>query len=358
MKDEKNPAQELREKLFAQPKHAALRMSDDEIAAAFEWCEGYKTFLSDNRTEREITAFSQKLAETRGFEKFDSSKKYSAGDKVWFNVKEKAIILAVFGTRPLSDGVKIAAAHIDSPRLDVKPNPMYEDCEIALFKTHYYGGIKKYQWPTVPLSLHGVIVKADGEKITVSIGDKEGEPQFVISDLLPHLDSTMGERKASQVIKGEELNVLIGSMPFRSDEGSDLVKLNILKLLNEKYGITESDFLSAELELVPASRVSDIGFDRSFIASYGHDDRVCAYAELAGIFDAVSPKKTAVCIFADKEEIGSMGVSGMQSRAFETFMADLCEQQDVHLRDCFENSFCVSADVCTLARNSSKYMAL
>ena len=232
MKDEKNPAQELREKLFAQPKHAALRMSDDEISAAFEWCEGYKTFLSDNRTEREITAFSQKLAEARGFEKFDSSKKYSAGDKVWFNVKEKAIILGVFGTRPLSDGVKIAAAHIDSPRLDVKPNPMYEDCEIALFKTHYYGGIKKYQWPTVPLSLHGVIIKADGEKITVSIGDKEGEPQFVISDLLPHLDSTMGERKASQVIKGEELNVLIGSMPFRSDEGSDLVKLNILKLLN------------------------------------------------------------------------------------------------------------------------------
>ena len=232
MKDEKNPAQELREKLFAQPKHAALRMSDDEISAAFEWCEGYKSFLDENRTEREITAFSQKLAESRGFEKFDSSKKYSAGDKVWFNVKEKAIILAVFGTRPLSDGVKIAAAHIDSPRLDVKPNPMYEDCEIALFKTHYYGGIKKYQWPTVPLSLHGVIVKADGEKITVSIGDKEGEPQFVISDLLPHLDSTMGERKASQVIKGEELNVLIGSMPFRSDEGSDLVKLNILKLLN------------------------------------------------------------------------------------------------------------------------------
>ena len=269
MKDEKNPAQELKEKLFAQPKHAALRMSDEEIASAFEWCEGYKSFLDENRTEREITAFSQKLAESRGFEKFDSSKKYSAGDKVWFNVKEKAIIFAVFGTRPLSDGVKIAAAHIDSPRLDVKPNPLYEDCEIALLKTHYYGGIKKYQWPTVPLSLHGVIVKADGEKLTVSIGDRDGEPQFVISDLLPHLDSTMGERKASQVIKGEELNILVGSLPFRSDEGSDLVKLNIMKLLNEKYGITESDFLSAELELVPAARVSDIGFDRSLIGGYG-----------------------------------------------------------------------------------------
>ena len=345
MKDEKNPAQELREKLFAQPKHAALRMSDDEISAAFEWCEGYKSFLDENRTEREITAFSQKLAEARGFEKFDSSKKYSAGDKVWFNVKEKAIILAVFGTRPLSDGVKIAAAHIDSPRLDVKPNPMYEDCEIALFKTHYYGGIKKYQWPTVPLSLHGVIVKADGEKITVSIGDKEGEPQFVISDLLPHLDSTMGERKASQVIKGEELNVLIGSMPFRSDEGSDLVKLNILKLLNEKYDITESDFLSAELELVPASRVSDIGFDRSLIGAYGHDDRVCAYAELAAILQLDVPEKSAVCIFADKEEIGSEGVSGMQSEAFEHFMKTLCGMQSVELTDCFANSFCISADV-------------
>ena len=345
MKDEKNPAQELKEKLFAQPKHAALRMSDEEIASAFEWCEGYKSFLDENRTEREITAFSQKLAESRGFEKFDSSKKYSAGDKVWFNVKEKAIILAVFGTRPLSDGVKIAAAHIDSPRLDVKPNPLYEDCEIALLKTHYYGGIKKYQWPTVPLSLHGVIVKADGEKLTVSIGDRDGEPQFVITDLLPHLDSTMGERKASQVIKGEELNILVGSLPFRSDEGSDLVKLNIMKLLNEKYGITESDFLSAELELVPAARVSDIGFDRSLIASYGHDDRVCGYAALRALLDIETPDKTAVCVLADKEEIGSMGVTGMQSAVFETFLSDLCDSQNVPLKVCFENSFCLSADV-------------
>ncbi len=345
MKDEKNPAQELREKLFAQPKHAALRMSDDEISAAFEWCEGYKTFLSDNRTEREITAFSQKLAEARGFEKFDSSKKYSAGDKVWFNVKEKAIILAVFGTRPLSDGVKIAAAHIDSPRLDVKPNPMYEDCEIALFKTHYYGGIKKYQWPTVPLSLHGVIIKADGEKITVSIGDKEGEPQFVISDLLPHLDSTMGERKASQVIKGEELNVLIGSMPFRSDEGSDLVKLNILKLLNEKYGITESDFLSAELELVPASRVSDIGFDRSLIGAYGHDDRVCAYPEITALFDSIDTSKTVFAVLADKEETGSDGVTGMQGELFSDILWEVCEAKNANYRIVKANSKCLSADV-------------
>ena len=345
MKDEKNPAQELREKLFAQPKHAALRMSDDEISAAFEWCEGYKTFLSDNRTESEITAFSQKLAEARGFEKFDSSKKYSAGDKVWFNVKEKAIILAVFGTRPLSDGVKIAAAHIDSPRLDVKPNPMYEDCEIALFKTHYYGGIKKYQWPTVPLSLHGVIVKADGEKITVSIGDKEGEPQFVISDLLPHLDSTMGERKASQVIKGEELNVLIGSMPFRSDEGSDLVKLNIMKLLNEKYDITESDFLSAELELVPASRVSDIGFDRSLIGGYGHDDRVCAYPALMAALDCPNPSYTTVTVLTDKEETGSDGVTGLNSMYTFHFLQQLCAGQGADYITACKAAKCLSADV-------------
>ena len=346
MKDEKNPAQELREKLFAQPKHAALRMSDDEISAAFEWCEGYKTFLSDNRTEREITAFSQKLAEARGFEKFDSSKKYSAGDKVWFNVKEKAIILAVFGTRPLSDGVKIAAAHIDSPRLDVKPNPMYEDCEIALFKTHYYGGIKKYQWPTVPLSLHGVIVKADGEKITVSIGDKEGEPQFVISDLLPHLDSTMGERKASQVIKGEELNVVIASRPFKDDDVSEKIKLNLLNILFEKYGIVERDFLSAELELVPAFTVDDIGFDRSLIGGYGHDDRVCSYPALQAILDVDdAPEYTALTVLTDKEETGSDGNTGLNSSYLKYFIEDLARLEGCEGRDVLSNSKCLSADV-------------
>ena len=349
MKDEKNPAQELKEKLFAQPKHAALRMSDEEIASAFEWCEGYKSFLDENRTEREITAFSQKLAESRGFEKFDSSKKYSAGDKVWFNVKEKAIILAVFGTRPLSDGVKIAAAHIDSPRLDVKPNPLYEDCEIALLKTHYYGGIKKYQWPTVPLSLHGVIVKADGEKLTVSIGDRDGEPQFVISDLLPHLDSTMGERKASQVIKGEELNILVGSLPFRSDEGSDLVKLNIMKLLNEKYGITESDFLSAELEIVPAGKARDCGLDRSMVLAYGQDDRVCAFTSLFAMLDVEEVEHTACCILVDKEEIGSVGATGMHSRFFENTVAELVAltegESDLKVRRALMNSRMLSSDV-------------
>lgn len=345
MKDEKISAKELREKLFAQPKHAALRMSDEEISAAFDWCEGYKSFLSDYRTEREITTAVENMAQARGFSKFDPTKKYSAGDKVWFNVKEKAIILTVFGTRPLSDGVKIAAAHIDSPRLDVKPNPLYEECELALFKTHYYGGIKKYQWPTVPLSLHGVIVLADGSKVTVSMGDKEGEPQFVISDLLPHLDKNMAERKATDVIKGEELNVLIGSMPFRSDEGSDLVKLNILKLLNEKYGIVESDFLSAELELVPAARVSDIGFDRSLIGGYGHDDRVCAYPALMAAFDCPNPSYTTVTVLTDKEEIGSTGNTGLSSAYLQFFVEDLARTQGLEGRDVLRVSECLSADV-------------
>lgn len=345
MQDEKISAKELREKLFAQPKHAALRMSDEEISAAFDWCEDYKTFLGDYRTEREITAAVEKMAEERGFTKFDPTKKYSAGDKVWFNVKEKAIILTVFGTRPLSDGVKIAAAHIDSPRLDVKPNPVYEDCEMALLKTHYYGGIKKYQWPTVPLSLHGVIVRADGSKVTVSIGDKDDEPQFVITDLLPHLDKNMAERRATEVIKGEELNVLIGSMPFKSDEGSDLVKLNILKLLNEKYGIVESDFLSAELELVPAARVSDIGFDRSLIGGYGHDDRVCAYPALMAAFDCPNPSYTTVTVLTDKEEIGSTGNTGLSSAYLQFFVEDLARTQGLEGRDVLRVSECLSADV-------------
>ena len=344
MKDEKNPAQELREKLFAQPKHAALRMSDDEISAAFEWCEGYKTFLSDNRTEREITAFSQKLAEARGFEKFDSSKKYSAGDKVWFNVKEKAIILAVFGTRPLSDGVKIAAAHIDSPRLDLKPTPLYEDSEMAYFKTHYYGGIRKYQWVTIPLQLRGVVAKKDGSVVDVCIGEA-GEPQLVITDLLPHLGGEQGRKPLNEAVPGETLNLLVGSRPIGDSEDKDRVKLHVMKRLHDKYGITESDFASAELEAVPAAEAVDIGIDGSMIGSYGHDDRVCGYAALRALLDIETPDKTAVCVLADKEEIGSEGVSGMLSQAFEWFMGDMCRTQGVALSDCFANSFCLSADV-------------
>ena len=345
MKDEKTPIEELREKLFAAPKHAALRMDEEEIERAFEWCEGYKDFLGSYKTEREVTAYAQKLAQKNGFEEFDSSKSYKSGDKVFFNIKEKAFILTVFGKRPLSDGVKIAAAHIDSPRLDLKPNPLYEDLELAMLKTHYYGGIKKYQWATIPLSLHGVIIRKDGSKVTVSIGDKQGEPQFVITDLLPHLGGEQAKRSLSQGIKGEELNILIGSLPFRSDSGSELVKLNILKILNEKYGIVEADFLSAELELVPAMPVTDIGFDRSIIGGYGHDDRVCAYPAIMAAVDCPAPEYTTVTVLADKEETGSQGNTGLSSAFLQFFIEDLAKTQGLEGRDVLRASECLSADV-------------
>lgn len=343
--EEKSQAELLREQLFAQPKHAAQRMSDEEIKTAFDWCEGYKDFLCKNKTEREITTAVISLAKENGFTEFDSNKKYAAGDKVYFNVKEKAIILTVFGKRSLADGVKIAAAHIDSPRIDIKPNPIYEDLELALFKTHYYGGIKKYQWTTIPLSLHGVIIRKDGSKLTVNIGEDENDPQFVITDLLPHLADEQAKRTLGQGVKGEELNVLIGSMPFRSDSGSELVKLNILKLLNEKYGIVESDFLSAELEMVPAAKVTDLGFDRSMIGGYGHDDRVCAYPALRASLDCTKPDFTTVTVLTDKEEIGSVGNTGLSSAYLEYFIQDLAKTQGLEGRDVLRKSECLSADV-------------
>ena len=335
----------LREQLLRNDKNGYDTLDEAQLAEMEAYCADYKAFLNAGKTERLSARAAIAAAEAKGFVQYRRGMALKAGDKVYTCNRGKGLMLAVIGKESLAEGAQIAAAHIDSPRLDVKPNPMYEDCEIALFKTHYYGGIKKYQWPTVPLSLHGVIVKADGEKITVSIGDKEGEPQFVISDLLPHLDSTMGERKASQVIKGEELNVLIGSMPFRSDEGSDLVKLNIMKLLNEKYDITESDFLSAELELVPASRVSDIGFDRSLIGGYGHDDRVCAYPALMAALDCPNPSYTTVTVLTDKEEIGSVGNTGLSSAYLQFFIEDLAKTQGLEGRDVLRASECLSADV-------------
>lgn len=345
---EKSKAEQLQEELFLKPKHAMRGgLADAEIERADQFCEDYKVFLNSAKTEREAAGFFCRKAEALGFTPFNPQKKYHAGDKVYRLNREKAIILAVIGEKSVGEGVRIAAAHIDSPRLDLKPNPLYEDFEMALFKTHYYGGIKKYQWTAIPLSLHGVIIRRDGSKINVSIGEQPDEPKFVVTDLLPHLAQEQMKRTLADGVRGEELNILIGSRPFRSDEGSELVKLNIMKLLHEKYGIVESDFLSAELELVPAFPVCDIGFDRSMIGAYGQDDRVCAYAELRAILDLDgAPERTAVCILADKEEIGSDGVSGMQSQAFEAFMADLCEQQDVALRHCFARSFCLSADVC------------
>ena len=346
MSKEKTEVELLKEELFMENQHTAKVIDDAEMSVAFEFCEGYKKFLNACKTEREATEYAVAAAREQGFEEFDNTKAYKAGDKIYYVNRGKAIILAVMGKKSVGEGVKIAAAHIDSPRLDLKPNPLYEDKEIALFKTHYYGGVKKYQWVTIPLSLHGVVVKRDGSIVNVNIGENEGDPQFVITDLLPHLGKSQMERNAREVIKGEELNILVGSLPFKSDSGSELVKLNIMKILNEKYGIVERDFLTAELEAVPAMPVSDIGFDRSMIGGYGHDDRVCAYPALQAIFELDgAPEYTAVTVLADKEETGSMGNTGLQSDYLRFFLADLGRAEGLMGRDVLSKSKCLSADV-------------
>lgn len=336
---------ELKNTLFYNPVNAAAECKENIIAAADAFAEGYKSFLDNAKTEREAVAAIISKAEALGFSAFESGKKYAAGDKIYFNNRGKAVILAVIGTKPVSEGVKIAAAHIDSPRLDLKPCPLYEDNELALFKTHYYGGIKKYQWVTIPLALHGVVYKKKGECVTVKIGEEPGEPQFVISDILPHLGAEQGKRSLSDGIKGEELNVLVGSRPFKDAEGSELVKLNILNLLYEKYGITEADFLSAELEIVPAFKASDIGFDRSMIGSYGHDDRVCAYPAAEAAFSAENPAYTVLSVLTDKEETGSDGNTGLNSDYLFGFITRLAEANGFKGYEVISKSECLSADV-------------
>ena len=336
--------EELRQSLLAAPKNGYTRIPVEERAEMEAYCKRYMAFMDAAKTERESTAWAVAEAEKRGFVPFKPGMSVQPGDKIYYNNRGKSIALAVIGTEPLSSGANICAAHEDSPRMDIKPNPLYEDSEIAYFKTHYYGGIKKYQWPTLPLALHGVVCTKDGRTVNVTVGEDPADPVLMISDLLLHLAGDQMQKTAAQVIAGEQLNVILGSEPL-AGEGSDLVKLHIMQWLNEKYGIVESDFLSAELNVVPAGPCREVGLDRSLIAAYGHDDRVCVYAELEALFTIGTPTKTAVCILADKEEIGSVGFSGMQSHFFEHFMGGLCDAQNVKLEDCFANSFCLSADV-------------
>lgn len=338
---------ELKEKLFSTKKNGYKVISDSQKKETFDFCEGYKEFLNTYKTERECVQGAKAMLESAGFEKFDETRTepYPAGAKVYKIQRNKAVLAAVIGKKPATAGVRIAAAHIDSPRLDLKPNPLYEDNELAYFKTHYYGGIKKYQWPTVPLSLHGIVSLADGSEVTVNIGENEGDPQFVITDILPHLDREQMSRKITDIIRGEELNVLVGSVPFSSDDESELVKLGILNLLFEKYGMTEDDFVSAELTLVPAAPVRDIGFDRSLIGGYGHDDRVCSYTALRAVVEAGVPENTVLTILADKEEIGSDGNTGMNSAFLKDFVADLARFEGKLAHDVLRNSTCLSADV-------------
>ena len=333
---------DIREKLFYEQKNGYDLISTDERLALEDYCRGYMDFLDSSRMEREAVRNAVALAREQGFVEYVPGMALAPGMKIYRNNRGKALMLAVIGEMPLSAGAVIAGAHVDSPRLDLKQITMYEADEMCYFKTHYYGGIKKYQWVTIPLELHGAVVLKSGEVVNVVIGREPGEPKFVITDLLPHLAADQMKKTMTEGFTGEGLNLLIGSAPY-ADDGKDRVKLAVMSVLNDMYGITEEDLLSAELAAVPAFDVCEIGLDRSLIGGYGHDDRVCAYAELKAIFDVQLPART--CILADKEETGSDGVTGMQSAAFDCFMEDLCAAQGVPLRRCYENSFCLSADV-------------
>ena len=342
---EESRGEQLRRALAYEKKNGYDRLQPGELEAMDAYCAGYKQFLDAGKTERECVDRTIALAEASGFRPYIRGMELNPGDKVYQVNRGKAIMLAVMGKKSLADGVNIGAAHIDSPRLDLKQNPLYEADEMAFLKTHYYGGIRKYQWVTIPLELHGVVALKSGQVIRVSVGNGEGDPLFTIDDLLPHLGAEQSKKPLGEAIPAENLNILVGSRPLSDDEGKDRVKITVLELLNRKYGIVEEDFISAELSAVPAFKACDIGFDRSLIGAYGHDDRVCAYAALAALLQLGTPDRTAICMLADKEEIGSEGVTGMKSECFDTFMADLCAGQGVLPRACYEKSFCLSADV-------------
>ncbi|MBR6045823.1 MAG: aminopeptidase [Ruminococcus sp.] len=343
--EKKTTGEQLADKLLSNHKHAGLLLEDEEIKTAFEFCEDYKSYLDTAKTERESVIETVRLAQAAGFKEFVRGKKYKAGEKFYFVNRGKAVILGVMGKLPLDSGIRLAAAHIDSPRLDLKQNPLYEDMEFALFKTHYYGGIKKYQWAAIPLSLHGVVIKADGEAVTVNIGEDDNDPIFCVTDLLPHLAQQQMKRTPAELIKGEELNLLIGSMPFKDDKVSKKVKLNIMSMLNEKYGIVEDDFMSAELEIVPQFKARDLGFDRSMIGAYGQDDSSCAYTALKAILDTKKPQHTCLTCLTDKEETGSDGNTGLNSSYLAYFIDDLARAYGLCGHNVISASECLSADV-------------
>ncbi len=355
---------ELKESLLYAPKNGLSVISETEREQMNAYCARYAAFMDACKMEREATEWAVAEAEKKGFKPLVPGMDVKPGDKIYMNNRGKSFLCAVIGTESLEKGANICAAHIDSPRLDLKPQPLYEDAEIAYFKTHYYGGIKKYQWTCTPLALHGVVYRKDGTVVKVTIGENDNDPILMVSDLLIHLSADQLKKTLAEGIVAEQLNVILGTEPVVG-EGSDLVKLNVMRILNEKYGIVEADFRSAELTIVPAGKCREVGLDRSLLGAYGHDDRVCAYAQLEPILNLENPKHTAVCVLADKEEIGSVGISGMQSHAFEYFMGELCDAQGVKLSRCFAASFCLSADVTnafdpnfaeTCARRNNSYL--
>ena len=335
---------ELKERLLSSRKNGFDRIDAAELAAVNAYCKDYMAFLDAGKTERLCAAEAVHLAEQVGYRPLKRGEALKPGDKVYVCNRGKSVLLAHIGTKPISKGAQITAAHIDSPRLDLKPNPLYEDTELAYFKTHYYGGIRKYQWVTIPMELHGVVALTDGRTVTVNIGGDDGDPKLVITDLLPHLGQEQNKKTLAEGIMGEQLNLLLGSKPI-SGEGSDRVKLSVMQLLNEKYGITEDDFTSAELEAVPAVKATEIGLDRSMIGAYGHDDRVDAYPALMAEIEVQHPAHTTVCILTDKEEVGSDGVTGMNSMYAYHFLQQLCAAAGVDSIAAFQASKCLSADV-------------
>jgi len=328
--------------LSYQNKNAFDVLSEAELKEAQEYCEGYKKFLDNGKTERFCVSYAVSLAEKEGFVPFVDGKKYNAGDKVYLVQKNHAAIFAVIGSESPEKGFNITAAHVDAPRLDLKPSPLYEDNGMAYFKTHYYGGVRKYQWVTRPLALCGVVCKKDGTSVNVNIGSDPSDPIFMITDLLPHLAKDQSQKPLAGAFAGESLNILLGSEPEK-DEEKDKVREYVLKALNQKYGINEADLLTAEISVVPAENARDLGFDRSLIASYGHDDRVCAYPCFTALLKTTAPKKTCVCVFADKEEIGSVGVTGLRSDFMTNFLLALCD--GYNSRIAFANSAAISSDV-------------
>lgn len=335
---------ELQKQLTWEFPHIA-KEAPDQTKEAAEYCEGYKAFLNKAKTEREFVAEAVRILSENGYQEYEIGKKYETGDKVYFINRKKALIMTTFGCRPLEEGIRLNIAHIDSPRLDLKPNPLYEKTDLAFLKTHYYGGIRKYQWATIPLAMHGVVITKDGTAVDICIGEDEGDPVFCVTDLLPHLAAEQNERKLKDGIKGEELNVLVGSIPYAGEEIKEPVKLLVLKLLNEKYGMTEKDFTRAEIEMVPAVKATDVGLDRSLVGAYGQDDKVCAYTAMTAEMATEKPEYTTVTVLADKEEIGSVGNTGLDSDFSLHYIEYLADAAGADVKTVLRNSICLSSDV-------------
>ena len=341
---EKTPNQQLAEKLLYKPAYVADKDADVK-QKAHDFAEGYKKFLDAGKTEREVAAESEQMLKDAGYQQFDPKKTYKPGDKIYFVQYNKAVVASTIGTKSFEDGFHLVIAHTDSPRLDLRPTPLYESDHLSYFKTHYYGGIRKYQWPTIPLALHGVVCREDGTTVTITIGENDEDPVFTITDLLPHLGREQNQKKLPDAITAENLNVVLGSLPIADADAENRIKLSILGLLNEMYGITERDFVTAEIEIVPAFKARDVGLDRSMIGAYGHDDRVDAYPALMAEIEVQHPAHTTVCILTDKEEVGSDGVTGMNSMYAYHFLQQLCAATGVDSIAAFQASKCLSADV-------------